>query len=111
MSRRVTTLVVLLSLALFAAPALAGKGGKNGLTASCSVAGNTVQSTSLPTDQVINFMTTTATGTTGWVLGFTSDGTWSVNVPSPTGPTTYQFVSKTWGPDGSKWTVFASCSG
>ena len=49
-------------------------------------------------------------GTWGWVLGFTPDGAWSVSVPATNGPTTYQFVSRTWGPNGTHYTVFASCS-
>jgi hypothetical protein len=78
-------------------------------TASCSVSGNVVDAVGLPTDEVINFLITDDAGTHGWVLGFTDDGTWSVTVPAPDGPTTYQFVSRTWGPDGSKYTVFAAC--
>jgi hypothetical protein len=31
-------------------------------------------------------------------------------VPAPNGPTTYEFVSRTYGPDGSKYNVFQSCS-
>ena len=76
---------------------------------SCSVSGNIVNAAGLPTDEVINFLITDNNGTHGWVLGFTDDGTWSVTVPAPDGPTTYQFVSRTWGPDGSKYTVFATC--
>ena len=58
---------------------------------------------------MINFLVTDASGTYGWVLGYTSDGTWSVSVPAQNGATTYQFVSKTWGPNGSKYAVFAAC--
>jgi len=76
---------------------------------SCSVAGSVVNGTGLPTDQVINFLITDAGGTWGWVLGYSPDGTMSVPVQSGTGPTTYQFVSRTWGPNGSKYNVFASC--
>ena len=54
-------------------------------------------------------MVTDSSGTYGWVLGFTPDGTWTVSVPAATSPTTYQFVSRTWGPNGSKYTVFTSC--
>ena len=79
-------------------------------SASCSVAGSVVTAAGLPTDQVINFLVTDGTGTSGWVLGYTPDGTWSVNVPAANGPTTYQFVSRTWGPSGSKYNVFAACS-
>jgi hypothetical protein len=89
----------------------AGKHGPNAAPAAgCTVSGTTVGATGLPTDQVINFMVTTSSGTTGWVLGFTPDGTWSVSVPAQTGPTTYEFASRTYGPDGSKYNVFASCS-
>jgi len=107
-----TLFILSFTLAAAASPALAGKGngGKSSPTpASCAASGNVVQAKGLPTDQVINFMVTTASGTTGWVLGFTPDGTWSVNVPTTSG-TTYQFVSKTWGTGGSKYDVFASCT-
>jgi hypothetical protein len=105
------------ALAFAVSPALAGKGGNgNGhgsdagpARASCSVSGSVVSATGLPTDQVINFMVNDSSGNWGWVLGM-SDGSWSVSVPAQSGPTTYQFVSKTWGPDGSKYDVFASCS-
>ncbi len=101
-------------LAAVATPALAREAGGNGkghalTTASCVVAGNWVDASGLPTNQVINFLITDASGTNGWVLGFTSDGTWSVNVPAQNGATTYQFVSETSGPNGSKYNVFASC--
>jgi hypothetical protein len=39
---------------------------------------------------------------TGWVLGISDNGTWQVDVTPPTSSTTYEFVSKTWGPNGSK---------
>ena len=108
MIRRVT-LGAMLCLALAAPTAEAG-GRKPVSDPPCTVSGNVVSATGLPTDQVINFMVTDASGTKGWVLGFTDDGTWSVNVPAQNGPTTYEFVSKTWGPNGSKYTVFSSCS-
>jgi hypothetical protein len=109
------SILVLVVAFAFAGPGLAAKGGKPGggpaaQTASCSVSGSVVSATGLPTGEVINFMVTSAAGTTGWVLGISDNGTWSVPVPAPTGATTYQFVSKTWGPDGSKYDVFASCS-
>jgi hypothetical protein len=112
MSRRKTiALVAIMSLAL-AAPAFAGKGGggNKGSDPPCTASGNVVQATGLPTDEVINFMMSDASGSTGWVLGYTPDGTWNVNVPAPNGPTTYQFVSRTWGNAGSHYTVFSSCS-
>ena len=111
-SNRLVALVAALSLVL-AVPALAAKGGGKGSdpsAASCTVAGSAVNATGLPTDQVINFMVTDASGTHGWVLGHTTDGTWSVSVPARNGTTSYLFVSETWGPNGSKYNVFASCS-
>lgn len=92
--------------------ALAGpKGGSSATPAgACSVSGSTVTGTGLPTDQLLNFMVTDAGGRTGWVLGTSGEGTWSVTVPQRTSPTTYEFVSRTWGKDGSQYTVFASCS-
>ncbi len=107
MIRRIT-LGTLLCLAIAAPAAEAAR--KPVSDPPCTVAGNVVSATSLPTDQLINFMVTDGSGTKGWVLGFTDDGTWSVNVPAQNGPTTYEFVSKTWGPNGSKYTVFSSCS-
>lgn len=77
---------------------------------SCVVDAGTVTGTGLPTGELINFMVTTGAGTTGWVLGFTEVGTWSVSVPPSSGPTTYEFASRTWGSNGSKYTVFASCA-
>jgi hypothetical protein len=97
--------------ALVEGSALAAKGGRNAAaTAPCTVSSNVVYGTGLPTDQVINFMITNASGTSGFVLGYTHDGNWSVYVPAPNGPTTYEFVSRTYGPDGSKYNVFQSCS-
>jgi hypothetical protein len=98
--------------ALIAAPTFAAKGGHHApaTTAPCTMSGNVVYGTGFPTDQVINFMISDASGTWGFVLGYTHDGNWSVNVPAPTGPRTYEFVSRTYGPDGSKYAVFQSCS-
>jgi hypothetical protein len=78
--------------------------------ATCAVSGSVVAASGLPTDQVINFMVNDNAGTWGWVLGFTDDGAWSVAVPATNGTTTYQFVSRTWGPNGTHYTVFAACS-
>ena len=112
MNRRIL-LVLLVAFALAAgAPLATASHGKNDPPAgSCSVSGSVVSAVGLPTDQLINFMASDSSGSWGWVLGFTSDGTWSLTVPPPNGAATYQFVSKTWGPNGSKYTVFASCSG
>jgi len=114
MPRRTMLFVPFLGLTLAVAPAgLAAKGGGKDPVATapaCTAAGTVVQASGLPTDQVINFLVTDSTGTTGWVLGLTPDGTWSVNVKAPAGPTTYQFVSRLSGPDGRRYTVFAGCS-
>ena len=124
--RHITLIIAALALAI-AGPAIAGKGGNgNGGTGggsgsggggnvttpngSCTVDGSIVNATGLPTSEVINFMITDASGSWGWVLGFTDEGTWSVSVPAANGSTTYEFVSRTWGPNGSKYTVFAGCS-
>ena len=127
--RHITLIIAVLALAI-AAPAIAGKGGTgNGNggngggsgggggggnvtapTGSCTVNGDVVNATGLPNGEVINFMVTDASGSWGWVLGYTDDGTWSVAVPAQNGSTTYEFVSKTWGPNGTKYAVFASCS-
>jgi hypothetical protein len=78
-------------------------------TGGCSVDGNVVRATGLPVDVLLNFIVSDANGGWGQVLGF-SDGTWSVNVPDRSGPTTYQFTSVTWGKDGKKFDVYAQCS-
>jgi len=116
MSRRYLVAIALVALAASAAPALAGKGGKGPnsgnatAAASCVVSNGLVQGTGLPTDEVINFMITDSSGTTGWVLGYTWDGAFTVRVPAATTPATYEFVSRTSGPGGSRYTVFAACS-
>jgi hypothetical protein len=107
--------IVAALMAITILPAVAASGGKgkghtDTASAPCTVSNRVVYGTGLPTDQVINFMITDASGTWGFVLGFTPDGNWSVNAPAPNGPTTYQFVSRTYGSDGSKYNVFQSCS-
>lgn len=104
-------LVVMLALPLTAfAGGRHGGGGSNAPTAArCTVSGTVVQATGLPAGQLINFMVSSSTGTTGWVLGYTTDGTWSVTVPGGDGAN-YQFVGVTSGSNGSKYTVYASCS-
>lgn len=118
--RKLLTLVLTVAvvLAIMSIPAFAGKGENNGrgngnrnvesTVATCTVEGTVVSATGLPGDEVINFMMTHASGKTGWVLGTSS--WWNVTVPERTGDTTYEFVSRTWGPGGSKYNVFASCS-
>jgi hypothetical protein len=110
-------LLSLLVVALLSGTAFAARGngkGNGNTTASsggCVVDGTVVTGNGLPADTVINFMVTDVGGTWGWVLGNTSAGTWSVSVPERSGPTTYEFISKTWGPSTSPhYDVFASCS-
>ena len=110
MFRRHNVIVLaLLVMTTAATPALAAKGGSHAnssASASCSVAGGLVTANGLPTDEVINFLVTDSSGTWGWVLGYTSDGTWAVTAPAGAG---YQFVSRASGPGGSRYTVFAQC--
>ena len=77
----------------------------------CQIDGTVVTGTELPTDEVLNFMVTEDGDTWGWALGFAGDsGTWDVTVPDRGGPTTYEFASRTYGPNGTKYAVFATCS-
>lgn len=107
-------LITLLVFGLIAGTTFAAKGGNGGkplsVVSTCVVDGNVVRSTSLPTDEIVNFLVTDESGTSGWVLGFTLEGWWNVNVPDRNGPTTYQFVSRTWGNGGSRYQVFDSCT-
>lgn len=107
-------LITLLMFGLIAGTTLAAKGGNGGnpnrTVATCEVDGNVVSTTGLPTYEVINFMLTDAAGTTGWVLGITWEGWWDVAVPDRSGPTTYEFVGRTFGPNGTKYTVYSTCS-
>ena len=75
----------------------------------CTVNGNVVSATGLPTDVLLNLVVDDANGAWNRALGF-SDGTWSVSVPDRSGPTTYKFTSITWGNNGSKYYVYAQCS-
>jgi hypothetical protein len=114
MNKKIALIMLSVAVLVFAVPsALAGRGGGKGnaqAASSCSATGGTVQASGLPTNQVINFMFTDAGGTTGWVLGYTWDGTFTTAVPAADGPTAYEFVSRTTGNDGKNYTVFASCS-
>jgi hypothetical protein len=125
--RHISSIIAVLALAI-AAPAIAGKGGNgNGgnsgggiggggggnnvtPTGACSVDGTVVHGTGLPTWTLMNFMVTDASGTSGWVIGYTADGTRSIEVPDRAGPATYEFAGETYGNDGEKYAVFASCS-
>ncbi|HLM36667.1 MAG TPA: hypothetical protein VK287_02635 [Gaiellaceae bacterium] len=74
MNRRIAHAVQIAALVLVFAlvpAALAAKGGHHAAAASapCSVSGNVVYGSGLPTDQVINFMVADASGTWGFVLG------------------------------------------
>jgi hypothetical protein len=105
----VVALLVSLSVTS-AAPAAPSRDRLAAGTASCTVSGNVVDVTGLPTDYVVNFMVSDAGGTYGWVLGYSIEGALSVPVPTRTGPTTYEFASTTYSKDGSKYLVYASCS-
>ena len=105
--------VAVLALLSAASPASAGTRARTAAKAAgCTVSGNVVAATGLPEGVVLNFMVSDAGGTYGWALGYTFDGTgeWSVTVPDRASPTTYEFVSTTFGKDGSKYYVYASCS-
>ena len=49
-------------------------------------------------------------GKRGWVLGFTDSGTWAEVVSERVGTTRYEFVSRTYGREGTKYRVFSRCS-
>jgi hypothetical protein len=110
--RHITLITAVLALAI-ATPAIAGKGGNGndrGSSGSCSVEGNVVHGSDLPTWTLVNFMVTDSSGTRGWVLGYTDDGSWDVTVPAAGGDTKYEFAGVTYGKDGTKYDVYASCS-
>jgi len=91
---------------------MAAKAPSGSCTYSTAASGGVVAATGLPKDTVINFfMQDKVTGSqTGWVLGITHDGTWSVNVPAPANATTYDFGSRTYGKNGAKFNIYAECS-
>lgn len=108
-------LITLLMFGLIAGTTLAAKGGNGGggphrSVSTCQIDGDLVSAGGLPTNEVINFLITDSSGTWGWVLGLTDGDYWATTVPERTGPATYQFVSRTWGPSGAKYNVYASCS-
>ena len=106
-------LITLLMFGLIAGTTLAAKGGGGGphrSVSTCQIDGTIVSAGGLPTTEVINFLITDDDGTWGWVLGLTDGDYWSTTVPERTGPATYRFVSRTWGPSGTKYTVYASCT-
>ncbi len=109
------SLIVVLTFGLIAGTTFAATGGKgkpaSGHAATCSVDENMVTGTGLPIGELLNFMVTDASGTWGWVLGFTDTGSWSVSVPAGSGTATYEFAGRTHGNAGTKYTVYASCSG
>ena len=109
--KSLTLTATIVALILVPTQALAGGHGNGNREASatCRVEGNTVISESLPVDVLINFMVTDTDGKTGWVLGKTSSGYWAVGVPDRTSDTTYEFVGKTYGRNGAKYRVYASC--
>ena len=107
-------LITLLMFGLIAGTTLAARGNGGGgnphrTVSACQIDGNVVSAGGLPTNEVINFMVTDGRGTWGWALGLTDGDYWSTTVPARQGPTTYEFASRTWGPNGAKYAVYASC--
>ena len=107
-------LITLLMFGFIAGTTLAARGGNGGnpnrVVGTCQIDGNVVSAGGLPTDEVINFMVTDGSGTWGWVLGISGGDYGATTVPDRTGPTTYEFASRTYGPHGAKYQVFATCS-
>ena len=103
-------MVVFIPALLFAMAITAFAAQPSRSASSCTVDDRVVTATGLPRDQVVNFMVTDGSGTDGWVLGTTWEGTWAVSVPARDGWTTYEFASKSWGKNGAKYRVYASCS-
>jgi hypothetical protein len=113
MGRKTITLLCAAAVCLAVALPLAYAGTRDRQAAGagrCTVSGNDLKATGLPTNTVLNFFVTDADGKDGRVLGLTWDGTWSLNVPDRTSPTTYEFASTTFGKHGSKYWVYASCT-
>jgi len=111
-SAAVVALLVSVSLASVASAGTRKGSTLNAAGSGCTVSGNVLEATGLPNDVVVNLFMTDGSGTYGWALGLTSDGTgtWTTYVPDRTGPTTYEFASTTFGKEGSKYYVYASCS-
>jgi hypothetical protein len=98
---------VLLLASLTAAPAHADPP----VPGTCTYSDGVVYGTGLPTDTLINFFITDASGRTGVVYGYTVDGTAQEPVPTPTVPTVYDYGSVTRGPSGDyKFWVYAECA-
>jgi hypothetical protein len=108
-------LITLLMFGLIVGTTLAAKGGSGKGPAkepvgSCVVDGTLVHGSNLPVWELMNFMVTDASGTTGWVIGYTDTGERSINVPAANGPTRYEFAGRTYGTGGTKYEVYASCT-
>lgn len=109
-------LITLLMFGLIAGTTLAARGGSGKGPAnkepagSCQVDGTTVHGWNLPVWELMNFMVTDASGTAGWVIGFTDTGERWIDVPAPSGPTRYEFAGRTQTADGTKYEVYASCT-
>lgn len=96
----------------FAAKGGNGKGPANKApTGSCQVDGNVVHGWDLPNWELMNFMVTDESGTSGWVIGYTDSGERWIDVPAPNGATRYEFTGRTYSADGTKYEVFATCTG
>ncbi len=121
-ARRMTTAgVVALCAVALAVPALAapdnngkGQGRSNStveLPGSCWAEGvDHIRADGLPTYQQLNLLVSDSSGTNGWALGETWDGTYYTWVAPRTETTTYQFISVQKGNDGKIYEVFATCT-
>src|SRR6266498_3571156 len=106
-------LTALIGLALIPGAALAGPYPENTGTCTFDPATNVVHATGLPyaldhpvygnSLAVINFRREDAAGNVldEYVLGYTATGEMDVAVPAPVGVEAYEFISQTWGNDGS----------
>jgi hypothetical protein len=112
MNRRLMALPSAAAIALLVVlplQATAGNGGKGAEYAgACTVSGNMVRATGLPTDAVVNFMLESTDYEWSFALGFT-DGTAWVEVPERTSYTSYKFTSETFGKGGKRYWTYASC--
>ena len=100
-------LITLLLFGLIAGTTLAARPSAGG---SCAVDGTTVHGWNLPNWELMNFMVTDTSGTSGWVIGMTDSGERWVTVPVAGGPTRYEFSGRTYGRNGLKYEVYASCT-
>ena len=102
-------MVALLPSLLLVATRVDARRPAGSATAQCSVSGDRVVATGLPNETLINLVVTDADGSWSWVLGSTDDGTWAVSVPARSGQTRYEFASRTFGREGTKYWTYTTC--